>query len=250
MNLTDLSLPSPAENLAAEEALLDSCEAGQIGELLRFWESPAYFVVVGYANRIATEVDAAACEAQGIPIFRRCSGGGTVVQGPGCLNYALFLKITEDGPTRSINAANRFIMERNRAALETLLKRPVELQGHTDLVIGGLKFSGNAQRRRKHFLLFHGTILLNFDLSLISRLLPMPSKQPDYREGRTHSDFLTNLGLPAESVKSSLARTWGATAAARSADSHVRAFPPALPTTQIANLVRDKYSRHDWNYKF
>ena len=150
MNLLDLTLPTPAENLACDEALLDWCEAGGNEEVLRLWESPTPFVVVGYANKVTSEVNVAACEARGVPILRRCSGGGTVVQGPGCLSYALVLQITEDGPTRSISAANRFIMERNRAAIESAIgnrQSAIRVQGHTDLTIDGLKFSGNSPDR-------------------------------------------------------------------------------------------------------
>src|ERR1022692_3821247 len=120
MKLLDLSLPTPAENLACDEALLDSCEEENGGEILRFWEPREYFVVVGYANKVASEANVPACATDAIPILRRCSGGGTVLQGPGCLDYSLILKITEAGPLTGINSANRFIMERNRAALEKL----------------------------------------------------------------------------------------------------------------------------------
>src|SRR6266853_3734385 len=112
----DLTLSSAGENLACDEALLDLCEDGLCNELLRFWEPSQYFVVLGYANQARTEVNLPFCKQHGIPILRRCSGGGTVVQGPGCLNYALILRITEDGPMRSISSANQFIMERNRVA--------------------------------------------------------------------------------------------------------------------------------------
>ena len=118
MKYLDFTLPTPAENLACDEALLDWREAEGGGEILRFWGSPEPFVVVGYANKVATEVNVQACAEKKIPILRRCSGGGTVLQGPGVLNYSLILKIVEGGPTAGINSANRFIMERNRAALE------------------------------------------------------------------------------------------------------------------------------------
>ena len=59
--------------------------------MLRFWEPNKPFVVVGYANQAAREVDLEACRKLGIPVFRRCTGGGTVLQGPGCLNYSLDL---------------------------------------------------------------------------------------------------------------------------------------------------------------
>jgi lipoate-protein ligase A len=193
---------------------------------------------VGYANKIAAEVNLPACESRGVPILRRCSGGGTVVQGPGCLSYTLILQITEAGPTRSISAANQFIMERNRATIEAVIGRPVSVQGHTDLAVDGLKFSGNSQRRRRHFLLFHGTFLLAFDLSLIGELLQMPSLAPQYRGNRSHAEFLTNLALPAAAVRAALQSAWGATESLRS---HREA--------QVAPLVEQKYSTREWNWK-
>ena len=75
MQRLDLNLAAPAEQLAADEAMLDWCEAGYGEETLAFWEPRETFVVVGYANKVATEVNVAACETKGIPIFRRCSGG-------------------------------------------------------------------------------------------------------------------------------------------------------------------------------
>lgn len=238
MKLLDLTLPSPAENLACDEALLDAAEAGEIGECLRFWESPELFIVVGYANKVAAEVNATACEAHGFPILRRCSGGGTVVQGPGCVSYAIVLRIEETGPTRSISASNQFIMERNLTAMEALLNQAVCIQGHTDLTLEGLKFSGNSQRRRRQFLLFHGTFLLNFNLALIGELLPLPSVQPEYRQRRDHRQFLTNLNLPAERVKEALQTIWG-----------VRTDPPTLRWDRISALAQGKYSTAAWNLR-
>jgi len=243
MKLLDLTFPSPAENVACDEALLDWCETGQGEELLRFWESPAHFVVVGYSGTVADEVDVAACERRGIPIYRRCSGGGAVVQGPGCLNYALILRITEQGPLRNITSANRFIMGQNRAAIESLdrisFTRTVAVRGHTDLCIGTLKFSGNSQRRRKNFLLFHGTFLSAFDLELIGDVLRIPSKQPPYRMNRRHAEFLMNLNLPVNDLKAALQAVWNASAA-----------PKDPPLNTIARLAEQKYSTRDWNQKF
>jgi lipoate-protein ligase A len=254
MKLLDLTLPSPAENLACDETLLDIAEAGAGDEVLRFWEPREHFVVVGYANKVATEVNVAACEARDIQILRRCSGGGTVMQGAGCLNYTLVLRITADGPLHNIGVANQFIMRQNRAALESVgrvtpgaphnsaqrIARPaIAIRGLTDLAIGERKFSGNSQRRRKHHLLFHGTFLLNFDLALVSELLPMPSKQPEYREHRPHTKFLTNLNVPAEKVKAALRQAWKTEEPLKNP-----------PLEKITSLAREKYATREWNLKF
>jgi len=169
-----------------------------------------------------------------------------VLQGPGCLNYSLILRITDDGPLRNITSANQFIMERNRAAMASLAdpfniqysKFKISVRGHTDLCLGDLKFSGNSQRRKKNFLLFHGSILLNFDLALVGEFLRLPSLQPDYRAGRSHADFLANLNLPAGQVRAALQRAWRA-------NGNLENFP----RLEFQKLAAEKYSTDAWNLK-
>ena len=132
--------------------------------MLRFWEPREYFVVAGFSNSVTREANVEACRQAGVGIFRRCSGGGTVLQGPGCLNYALALGIEGRPELETIPAANRHIMGRHRDALSAALGRKVEVRGVTDLAIDGKKFSGNAQRRKRRALIFHGAFLLEFDL--------------------------------------------------------------------------------------
>lgn len=236
LRILDLSLPSPAANLACDEALLDAAEEDGAGELLRFWESTTHFVVLGYGNKVKEEVNLEACRAAGVPVLRRCSGGGTVLQGPGCLNYSLVLNGGDNSPHHSIPATNRFVMDRHRQALAALLGKRVTVEGQTDLAVADLKFSGNAQRRKRNWLLFHGTFLLNFDLDLIEKLLLLPSRQPPYRQGRSHTAFLTRLPVTSDAIKSSLGEAWDASAT-----------PAKLPEARIARLVADKYARDEWN---
>jgi lipoate---protein ligase len=247
LHLLNLTLPSAAENLACDEALLDWGEETG-GEVLRFWEPTTHFVVVGYANRVATEVIPSACAEEGVGLYRRCTGGGTVLQGPGCLNYSLVLQIPAAGPLASISGTNHFVMERHRAAVEGLLATQakgsrfasgrVEMRGHTDLAIGGRKFSGNAQRRKRRALLFHGSFLLGLDLALMSRVLNFPSRQPDYRRHRRHLDFLVNLPLSPALLKERLQQVWQA---------HLPLA--AWPEEAVQRLVAEKYETAAWNLK-
>ncbi len=238
MLLLDLTLPTPEENLACDEALLEMCERGYDHEILRFWEPSTVFVVLGYSNTASTEIQPEACRSAGIPILRRYSGGGAVVQGPGCLDYTLILRIRASSPLSTIAGANEFVMDRQCRALERVTGGRVEVQGHTDLAINSLKFSGNSQRRKERFILFHGVFLLSFDLQLISRFLKHPSREPSYRRGRSHEEFLRNLDIPADVVKQSLRNEWG-----------VEETLERLPGDRIAELVRTRYSSPDWTYR-
>lgn len=239
MKQCDLTLATPEENLACDEVLLDASETGQFEGVLRFWEPPQHFVVLGYANHAALEVNLEFCRGAGIPVLRRCSGGGAVLQGPGCLNYSLILPISSSVRLAGIAGTNEYILERNQRALESLVEGPIERQGCTDLTLRGRKFSGNSQRRRKDFVLFHGSFLLEADIGLIAKALSFPSHQPEYRRHRPHADFLMNLQVPVQRLKEALLEAWEVSELLRD-----------IPLDTIARLAGQKYRQASWNLKF
>jgi lipoate-protein ligase A len=239
MQLLDLTFPTPEENLACDEALLDEAEAGQRPEeLLRLWEAPRPLVVVGYSSHIAQEVSREECARRGIPILRRPSGGAAVVAGPGCLMFALVFGYQKQPELRSLDRAHALVMGTIGDALREHVPG-VEFRGTCDLTLAGRKFSGNAVRCRREHLLYHGTLLYDFPLELIEACLAMPPRQPDYRDGRRHEAFVTNLPLAGDVLRQSLVRAWRA-------DS--KAAPP--DEEHIAQLVRTKYSQAAWNEKY
>jgi lipoate-protein ligase A len=239
MLVLDLTLPTPEENLACDEALLNACDLGEGPEVLRFWESTSPFVVLGYANKTALEVEIDACRRNAIPILRRSSGGGTVLQGPGCLSFSLILRVPDEGPLRSIPGTNDFITEGHATALRSVLGERVGRQGLSDLALGTLKFSGNAQRRKRNAVLFHGTFLVDFDIPLVETTLAMPSRQPEYRENRAHGDFLVNTGPVLDRIKEILVSHWEATGRLTQ-----------IPEAEIDRLVREQFATPEWNLRF
>ncbi len=237
--ILDLSLRSPEENLACDEALFLACERNGGPGILRFWVPDSTFVVVGYTNIVDREVQTDICRSLHIPVLRRCTGGGTVVQMPGCLNYTLVLPYAAAKEFSTIESTNRAIMESFRRAFAHLVKATtVTIEGISDLALNGKKFCGNAQRRGESSLLFHGVVLCDADLQWISRLLPMPSRQPGYRQNRPHARFLTNIHIHTEELKSVISRQWAAAA---------DPFDP--PWETVRQLVDSKYKQDSWNFK-
>ena len=235
MRYLDLTLPTPSENLAADEALVEEAElVGRPTETLRLWEPAEPIVILGRSSTIA-EVHLEACRRQGISILRRVSGGATIITGPGCLMYAVVLSYQLRPILRAIDHAHRFVLGTLRTALQPLVPG-VRCRGTSDLAIGDLKFSGNSVRCKRDHLLYHGTLLYDFPLELVDRCLAMPSRQPDYRGGRTHGSFLTNLPLDAAALRRALLTAW---------DAH---DPYAnWPQDLTARLVAEKYGRPEWN---
>src|SRR5262245_61090479 len=121
MHWLDHTLPTLAENLALDEALLLEAEFGRGGEVLRVWEWPTYAVVLGAGGKIADDVDTVACATDGVPLGRRSSGGGTVLLGPGCLLYSLVLRYGLAPELGAIGSAHRWVLGRVADALAPLL---------------------------------------------------------------------------------------------------------------------------------
>jgi lipoate---protein ligase len=202
MILKDISLEQPQDNILYDEVLLEIAQAGQSPEVLRLWESPVYFIVLGRTGKIAEDVKEQQARKDRIPISRRSSGGGTVLQGKGCLNYSLVLDKQKQPGLADIHKSYQIILNKIVAILKTL-DVPAAFRPISDLVIESTeqKFSGNAQRRSRNFVLHHGTILYDFDIALIERYLKMPQQIPDYRRKRTHKDFLTNIERDATLIR-------------------------------------------------
>jgi lipoate---protein ligase len=232
MKWIDLSLPTPAENLALDEAILLAAEQGTGAEVLRVWESELPCVILGAGCTLAADVNEAACAADDVPLLRRGSGGGTVLLGRGCLLYSLVLAYARAPEMRSIGSSYCHILNRICQALAVPGLRPA---GISDLAANSLKVSGNAQQRKRQHFLHHGTLLYAFEAANVGRYLRMPARQPEYRQQRLDTGFLTNLPLTREEITGRLRREFGA-------DRELEEWP----VEAVRQLVASKYGTDEW----
>ena len=237
--MLDYTFDAPGENLAFDETLLDGVERGAIPNTLRFWESPAPFVVLGVSQKLAEEVDEAACQAGGVPVLRRPSAGGCVLQGPGSLNFSLAIRYDDYPESITIRRSYCWILP---GIARVLKKHGVEARhsGVSDLAVGDRKVSGNAQKRRKHGMLHHGTLLHKADTAAMARYLREPADQPDYRQGRTHADFVQALPLSRETLMAVVCETFDL-------DLAEAADPLPGEIAEARRLAAEKYRDPAWN---
>lgn len=158
--------------------------------LFRFFESKSTVVVLSASNHSEQETNLSICQKENIPILKRKGGGGTVVLSPGCLilTFAFYAKNIYGNKDYFYKINNLWINALNSYGIENLSQN-----GISDICLGNKKIAGTSIFRKKHLLVYQGSLLVNSDLNLISKLLCYPSRAPEYRAQRTHDEFLTTL---------------------------------------------------------
>jgi lipoate-protein ligase A len=234
MHFLDLTLSTVVANLAMDEAIVVAAEADEGPTTLRVWELDHHAVVLGASGKIGVDVNRANCLADGVPLARRSSGGGTVLLGPGALNFAVVLPVEADPRLKAVDTAQVWVLETAAEALRGL-GHDVQVLGSGDLTIAGRKFSGSAQRRLKRFVMIHASLIYAVGPGTIARYLSPPERQPAYREGRSHEDFLTIL--PATRIE-----IVGALREAFQANEILERGPLDLAD----RLISEKFGRNDW----
>ncbi len=175
---------------------IDDCVLAQCAQpfFLTTWIPDFVKVVLGSSNRPETEVQVESCRRDGVEILKRYGGGGTVVLYPGCVVVSVGIWVAHlyrnDHYFQGINRGMISCLEAGFPGLSGKLSQ----QGISDLTYEERKVCGSSLFRSKQYLLFQASLLVDEGLTLIDTYLQHPSKEPDYREGRRHGDFVTFLG--------------------------------------------------------
>lgn len=172
-------------NLAFDEALL---RAASPEPSLWLWRNQRC-VVLGRGQKAEREVDLAACSADGVPVLRRGSGGGTVYHDPGNLNITL----VRPGPVEPLAMLGDVL---STVVTELGLRPRVTKRG---LFIGTDKLCGFAALRVKHGVLAHSTLLIDTPPELVTRYLtPQPTEAHPLDSERSSVTSLATQGIRAE----------------------------------------------------
>jgi lipoate-protein ligase A len=149
--------------------------------------------------------------------------------------YSVVLAYEHRPHLRALDEAHRHVLNTVLEALRPFVPA-ARCRGTSDLAVDDRKFSGNSLRCRREHLLYHGTLLYNFALELIPACLGTPPRQPGYRLGRPHEEFVSNLRVPQAELIAGLRAAFGA--------NETYANPP---WDAVARLADAKYRRASWN---
>lgn len=171
MKVQSLVLPGSSvfAHLAAEHYLLETLDLST-GILLFYIDGAA--VVWGKHQNPWYELPVHLLADSRVDLVRRSSGGGTVYHDPGNLNYSFLLPRAVFDQDRNLKIV--------AGALAGLGFKPV-LSDRGDILLDGLKCSGNALWYLKDRVLHHGTLLVRADLHSLNQGMKGLKQDPDLR---------------------------------------------------------------------
>jgi lipoate-protein ligase A len=172
----------PFFNLASEEVLLKSRSDDYF---LLYRNVPT--VIVGKHQNALAELNLSYLREKGIRVARRISGGGTVYQDLGNLNFAF----VTSGRVGELVDYRRYTQPIIGALARVGLD--VTLGNHHELLLGGKKISGTASHVFKHRVLHHGTLLFSVLMDDLSFALQAPEASFSDRGVRSVRSQVTNI---------------------------------------------------------
>ena len=146
-------------NLALEEHVLTNLQE----DFVFLWQSDNS-VIIGKNQNTVDEINTEYVEQENVNVVRRITGGGAVYHDLGNINFSYIMNVND----RS-NTFRKF----TSSVIEALKSYgiPAEFSGKNDILVNGMKISGNAQAIRGNRILHHGTLLFNSDLTKLGKIL-------------------------------------------------------------------------------
>lgn len=150
-------------------------------------------VVLGRGSKPHLELNLENCLSDQVAIKRRRGGGGAVVLDEGNVIVSLVLPVAGIGDNlRHFRRIAHWL----GAALSSIGIPGIYQDGVSDLVLDDRKIGGACIYRQRDLLFYSTTLLVAPRLDLIVRYLAHPPREPEYRRGRHHLEFLGQLPLP------------------------------------------------------
>jgi lipoate-protein ligase A len=165
-------------NMAIDEAILKAVIQGKSKNTLRFYKWDPSTASIGRNQSLSAEIDTEFAQKKGFQVVRRITGGGAVFHDKeGEITYSIVcpIKTLEDLGAHKVLDQFEVITSGIITGLKHYGIKPQRGVIHCPAIfLEGKKFSGNAQVRKKRYILQHGTILLDIDPELMYSVLKAP----------------------------------------------------------------------------
>lgn len=237
-----------AFGLAADEAVARRQGTGASPPTLRLYTYRPHCALVGRFQRLASEIDLAACERLGVEVNRRPTGGGAIIMGEGQLGIAI---MTEAAGARSYDRTSELFRHFSAAITRALggLGIEAEYRRKNDVEVGRRKIAGlGIAFDPAGGLLFHASLLVDLDIAFMLSVLRTPFAKISDKEIATVAERMTTVrrevGRPVAvgEVRERLRAAYGAALGVTLVPGD---FTPD-EREDIEALARERYASREW----
>ncbi len=239
-----------AFNMALDEVLIERIARGESKPALRLYRWKPAAISIGYFQSLQAEVDETRCQALGIDIIRRQTGGGAVLHDQE-ITYSMHIPLSFGLVPQTILDSYQKISEGIIQGLAILWLRATFVPLN-DIVVNGQKISGNAQTRKQGILLQHGTILKSVDVDRMFEVLKVPQEKmkgkliADIKQRVTSIDQQLKRETPFQVIEQALIKGF-ATAFPKIEFESDTLTSEEITATQA--LSQAKYAKSVWNHQ-
>ena len=154
------------------------------------WQPDKIYLILGQSNSVNDSLNHEQVEKDKITVYKRPSGGQTVILSPNTLVLSTTVNASKFiNPDVYFKTINNLIIN----VLQNTGISNLHLKGISDIAIGEKKILGSAIYRNHHKVFYHAVLNVAERTDLMEKYIKHPQKEPDYRQGRSHSDFVTSL---------------------------------------------------------
>jgi len=209
----DTGLRPAAENIALNRALLEARQAGEIPNTLRFLQfTPS--ALLGFHQSAEQELDLDYCREHGVTVQRRITGGGAIYFDETQIGWELYLHKRDLGTADMAAIAHRICAAAARGI--STLGVDAQFRPRNDIEVDGRKISGTGGVFEGAALMYQGTLLVQFDVEKMLRVLRIPAEKLSDKAIASARERVANLAdllghVPSlQQVKAALADAFGA----------------------------------------
>jgi lipoate-protein ligase A len=166
-------------NIAVDQAMIELHQAGRIPDTFRFMRFPPT-ALIGRHQALSQEVDVPHCQAHGIGIVRRITGGGAIYLDEGQLGWGLIFNRSALGAGSLPEIARDICL----AVASGLRRLGVEARyrPRNDIEVDGRKVSGTGGFFDGETLIYQGTVLVDMNPAAMVAALRVPRAKLEKRQ--------------------------------------------------------------------
>lgn len=154
------------------------------------WNPRSTCLVLGNGNKISDSIYLNRVKADKIPVYKRPSGGETVLLSPQTLVVSILLVRKK---FESIKKYFPRINEKIIKGLQALGIKDLYQKGISDISINDKKIAGSAVYQNREKIFYHAVLNINETSDNLEKYIKQPAREPDYRKKRNHRNFVTSI---------------------------------------------------------